>query len=50
MAVSGVRTAAAAATWSNRRHPGIETGNAYVNVHTSQLPAGEIRGQLRAVH
>jgi hypothetical protein len=25
----------------------IEAGNAYVNVHTSQYPAGEIRGQVR---
>lgn len=25
----------------------IRAGNAYVNVHTSQIPAGEIRGQLR---
>jgi hypothetical protein len=25
----------------------IRAGNAYVNVHTSQLPGGEIRGQLR---
>jgi hypothetical protein len=24
----------------------IEAGNAYVNVHTSQYPAGEIRGQI----
>jgi hypothetical protein len=25
----------------------IEAGNAYVNVHTSQYPGGEIRGQVR---
>lgn len=25
----------------------IESGNAYVNVHTQQFPGGEIRGQLR---
>lgn len=25
----------------------IESGNAYVNVHTSQFPPGEIRGQIR---
>ena len=25
----------------------IEAGNAYVNVHTSQFPGGEIRGQIR---
>jgi hypothetical protein len=24
----------------------LETGNAYVNVHTSQFPGGEIRGQV----
>ena len=24
----------------------IEAGNAYVNVHTSQYPGGEIRGQI----
>ena len=24
----------------------LESGNAYVNVHTTQLPGGEIRGQL----
>lgn len=24
----------------------IEAGNAYVNVHTSQYPAGEVRGQI----
>jgi len=24
----------------------IKDGNAYVNVHTTQNPAGEIRGQL----
>jgi len=24
----------------------IEAGNAYVNVHTAQYPAGELRGQL----
>jgi hypothetical protein len=28
----------------------IESGNAYVNVHTVQHPGGEIRGQLRAAH
>src|SRR5207237_3464342 len=28
----------------------IESGDAYVNVHTSQLPPGEIRGRLRASH
>jgi hypothetical protein len=26
----------------------IRSGNAYVNVHTEQFPAGEIRGQIRA--
>jgi len=26
----------------------IEAGNAYVNIHTSAYPAGEIRGQIRA--
>ncbi|WP_203337740.1 CHRD domain-containing protein [Nocardioides limicola] len=25
----------------------LEAGNAYVNVHTSQYPGGEIRGQIR---
>ncbi len=25
----------------------IESGNAYVNVHTSQYPGGEVRGQIR---
>jgi hypothetical protein len=25
----------------------IEAGNAYINVHTSQFPAGEVRGQIR---
>jgi CHRD domain len=25
----------------------INAGNAYVNVHTSQLPGGEVRGQIR---
>jgi hypothetical protein len=24
----------------------IQAGNAYVNVHTSQFPPGEVRGQL----
>ena len=28
----------------------IEAGDAYVNVHTSQFPAGEIRGQVNAGH
>jgi len=28
----------------------IEAGDAYVNVHTSKFPAGEIRGQIRAGH
>jgi hypothetical protein len=27
----------------------LETGRAYVNVHTAKNPAGEIRGQIRAV-
>jgi hypothetical protein len=27
----------------------IVAGNAYVNIHTSQYPAGEIRGQLTPV-
>lgn len=27
----------------------LETGRAYVNVHTARNPAGEIRGQIRAV-
>ena len=26
----------------------IEAGDAYVNVHTSKYPGGEIRGQVRA--
>jgi hypothetical protein len=25
----------------------IRAGNTYVNVHTSQYPAGEVRGQIR---
>jgi hypothetical protein len=25
----------------------LEAGNAYVNVHTSQFPPGEVRGQIR---
>ena len=25
----------------------IDAGNAYVNVHTSQFPSGEVRGQVR---
>jgi hypothetical protein len=25
----------------------MEAGETYVNVHTSQFPAGEIRGQIR---
>src|SRR5438270_182571 len=28
----------------------IEAGDAYVNVHTSKFPAGEIRGQVSAGH
>jgi hypothetical protein len=27
--------------------PSIETGNAYVNVHSTVFPNGEIRGQIR---
>jgi hypothetical protein len=27
----------------------LESGNAYANVHTTLLPAGEIRGQLREI-
>ena len=27
----------------------LETGRAYVNVHTAKNPASEIRGQIRAV-
>jgi len=27
----------------------LEAGRAYVNVHTAKNPAGEIRGQIRAV-
>lgn len=30
-----------------RMKKAIETGVAYVNVHTSQFPAGEIRGQIQ---
>lgn len=28
----------------------IRNGNAYVNVHTTQFPGGEIRGQLRRIN
>ena len=37
--VGGINTIADVAT-------AIQNGNAYVNVHTAQYPAGEIRGQL----
>ena len=28
---------------------GLESGQTYLNIHTTQFPGGEIRGQLQAV-